>query len=146
MKDAKKAFWVNLAIVLVLIAVVTIRSLVNGGSDVNFTLEADGLSLSGPGEFTVSVDFKDLTSIEFRDSLGLGDCVTGGSESGYTYGIWKNEEFGEYTLHVLTKVEAYMILTETNGSIVVLNIENAKTTEAFSQNLTEHLQELGYLP
>ena len=137
-------FWINLAIVLALIVVVTVRSTVGGGPDVDFILDEDSLSLSGPGEFTVSVEFKDLTSVEFRDSLDLGACISGGSNSGYTYGRWENEEFGEYALHVLTGVEAYMILTEADGSIVVLNLENAQTTEAFSQNLIGHLQEKGY--
>ena len=145
MRDDKKTLWINLAIVLVLIVVVTVRSLVSGGSDVDFTLAEDGLSFRGPGEFAVSVAFKDLTSIAFRENLELGVCIDGGSEKGYTYGIWKNGEFGEYTLHVLTKVQAYMILTETDGSTVVVNFENAQTTEAFSQNLIEHLQNMGYL-
>ena len=145
MKDNKRTFWINLAIVLVLIVFATVRSFVAGGPDVDFTLAEDSLSFSGPGEFAVSVAFKDLTSIAFRENLELGVCIDGGSEKGYTYGIWKNGEFGEYTLHVLTKVQAYMILTETDGSTVVVNFENAQTTEAFSQNLIEHLQNMGYL-
>ena len=146
MRENKRMFWINLAIVLVLVAVVTVRSAAGGGPDVDFILDEESISLSGPGEFTVSVEFKELTSVEFRDSLDLGVCINGGSEGGYTYGIWENEEFGEYTLHVLTKVEAYMILTEADGDIVVLNLENARTTEAFSQNLIGHLQEKGYFP
>lgn len=144
MRENKRMFWINLAIVLVLVVIVTVRSIAGGGSNVDFTLDEESLSLSGPGEFRVSVEFKDLTSVEFRDSLDLGVCMSGGSENGYTYGIWENEEFGEYTLHVLTKVEAYMILREADGDIVVLNLENAQTTEAFSQNLVEHLREMGY--
>lgn len=138
-------FWINLAIVLVLIVIVTVRSVAGGGPHVDFILDEESLSFNGPGEFKVFVEFEDLTSVEFRDSLDLGVCVSGGSDNGYTYGIWENEEFGEYTLHVLTKVDAYMILTEADGSTVVLNLENAQTTEAFSRNLIEHLQEKGYL-
>lgn len=144
MRESKRMFWINLAIVLILVVIVTVRSIAGGGSKVDFTLDEESLSLSGPGEFTVSVEFKDLTSVEFRDRLDLGVCMSGGSENGYTYGIWENEEFGEYTLHVLTKVKAYMILTEADGGIVVLNLENAQTTEAFSQNLIGHLREKGY--
>ena len=145
MKDNKRTFWINLAIVLVLIVFATVRSFVAGGPDVDFTLAEDSLSFSGPGEFAVSVEFKDLASITFRENLELGDCVTGGNEKGYTYGIWKNEEFGEYTLHILSKVQAYIILTETDGSTVVVNIENARTTKDFSKNLIEYLQSMGYL-
>ena len=145
MRDDKRNFRINMAIVLVLIVIVTVRSLVSGGSGVDFTLTEDSLSFSGPGEFEVSVEFKNLASVAFRENLELGDCITGGSEKGYTYGVWKNEEFGEYALHVLTKVQAYVILTEADGSTVVANFENARTTEDFSKNLIEYLQSMGYL-
>ena len=142
--NQKKALWINLIIVLALIAIVMIRSIRGGGSDVDFALSEDRLSISGPGEFTVSVEFSDVSSIAFRDSLDQGVCIDGGSEGSYTYGIWENEEFGQYALHVLTKVNAYIVLTEVDGDVIVFNIESDKTTEAFSESLTKHLQEMGY--
>lgn len=142
--DHKRAFWMNFIIVVALIAGVTFYQIFGGGSSASFTLEADHLSFCGPdpAEFTVTVLFEDIASIEFREELDQGSCVSGEAGKTYTYGIWENEEFGRYSLYRLTKVESCIVLTETDGDIIVFNIENAKTTEEFSKSLSEYLQEL----
>ena len=144
MKDTKRSFWLNTAIVLILIVGATLYSMFGGNSGSSLDMREDGITLSGPGEFTVSVEFADVASIEFREEFDRGNCIDGGSEKSYSYGTWENEEFGTYTLHVLTKVEACIVMTETDGDIVVFNIESADTTKAFTENLTEHFQTMGY--
>ena len=145
MRDIKKMFWINLVIVVGLIAIVTIRSVTGDGPGTDFVLSADGLTISGPDNFSASIEFKDVVSIEFREEFDRGRCITGGNEGKITYGIWENDEFGEYSLYVLTKVDACMILEGSGGDIIVFNIENAKNTQAFTENLIEYLQGKGYL-
>ena len=141
--DHKRAFWTNFIIVVALIAGVTFYQIFGGVSSASFTLESDHVSFYGPdpAEFTVTVLYEDIASIEFREEFDQGSCVSGEAGKNYTYGIWENEEFGQYSLYRLTKVESCIVLTETDGDIVVFNIENAKTTEEFSKTLSEYLQE-----
>ena len=140
MRDGKKAFWINLVIILLLIAIVTIRSVMGGDSNTAFTLQEDRLTLSGPGDFMVSFEFVNVASLEFRETFDRGSCISGESGKTYSYGVWENAEFGQYTLHALTKVSACIVVTETDGGVNVFNVDNAKTTEEFASSLAEHLK------
>jgi hypothetical protein len=139
-RDSKKTFWINLVIVLALVVIVIIRSVVNGGSDAVFSLQEDRLTLGGPGDFTASFAFADVASLEFRENFDRGSCVSGESGKTYTYGVWENAEFGQYTLHVLTKVSDCIVVTQRDGSVIVFNVDSAQTTQEFADSLTEHLK------
>lgn len=140
----KKRNWTNLLFILVIIIGFSIYSMAHTGQRSSYQLAGCALTLNGPEGFTVEIDLNDVKSIESRSEYIPGTCVTGNTSDGYSYGIWENEEFGEYQLCVLDKVPACVVIIEDNGTVTVFNFENTRTTIDFGNTLAKYRQENGY--
>lgn len=74
--------------------------------------------------------YKDADSIElFNDlkSFDRGELVEGTERRGVTSGTFRNSAFGEYQLHVMNKLDSYIVVRDANG-VLVFNVESDETT------------------
>ena len=74
--------------------------------------------------------YKDADSIEmFSDlkSFDKGELVEGTEKRGVISGTYRNSEFGEYQLHVQTKLNNYIVVHDASG-VLVFNVESDETT------------------
>ena len=75
--------------------------------------------------------YKDADSIELFDDLksfDKGELVEGTEKRTVTSGTFRNSEFGEYELHVQTKLHNYIVVHDANG-VLVFNVESDDTTK-----------------
>lgn len=146
MSDIMKNSWKNLIFIIVLFAVFGVFWMLRGSEPVStFDVEDGRFVLHGPDDFTVTLELSDISSIETVSEFTPGDCIDGGSEGSYSYGIWENTEFGQYRLCILNNVSLWVVMTEKDGHITVLNFENDQTTEEFGRSFSEYLRQNGYL-
>ena len=85
--------------------------------------------------------YAETESIELLDNLDEFDRGTmiGGNESKRCVsGTFQNEQFGEYELHVLTKLDSYIVVNSSNG-VLVFNIESDETTAALYDFFCERI-------
>ena len=64
------------------------------------------------------------------DEFDPGTMISGGETRKLYWGTWKNDIWGEYTLCASKKIDNALLVTSSNGELLVLNYENEKTTEA----------------
>ena len=75
--------------------------------------------------------YRDADSIELRDDLksfDRGEMLDGKENRSVISGTFRNSEFGEYELHVLTKLHNYIVVHDANG-VLVFNVESDDTTK-----------------
>jgi len=71
-------------------------------------------------------------------TLDLGDYVSGVQAKGYKYGVWHNDELGEYKLCIYTNVDRYIVV-RTTSSVYLFNLERVDDTDNFFKAFTDLL-------
>ena len=79
--------------------------------------------------FTVYLE--DVISVAYLEDFSFGEMVDGVEDNTLRFGIWHNEELGDYKLSVINRVGTY-VLMETKSGYVVMNYEGDQTTEQLS--------------
>jgi hypothetical protein len=106
---------------------------------ISIAVKDDYLSLSYPSEVPVTINYKDILSVNERGDLELGKYILGIETNNYKFGVWDNGEFGEYHLCIYTNVGQYIVV-KTSTDILVFNFENVDATDSFYKAFTELLQ------
>ena len=95
-------------------------------------LEETQFGIVGLDGETHSFVYAEAESIELRDDLKTfdkGEKVSGEETRRACSGVYRNAEFGEYQLHVLSKLKNYIVVRNADG-VLVFNIEADETTKA----------------
>ena len=132
----------NLIIIIAIFAVVTAASVFKGGGAILLDFGEDSLSIGGVGDFSCTVNYGDIDTVELLDHADLGTAVDGANSGFYSYGVWHSDSWGDYALCVTNKADSFIIITETDGHVTVFNYQNTSDTEllfgAFRQRLAEY--------
>lgn len=132
----------NLIAIIAIFVVVTGISVFKGGGAILLDFGEEALSISGVEDFSHTVRYRDIDTIELLTSADLGTAVNGGTSGRYSYGVWRSDSWGDYTLCATSAADSFIIITEINGHITVFNYQNASDTEllfeAFRQRLAEY--------
>ena len=82
------------------------------------------------------------SELELRDGLKdylaseKGELVAGEETKRVCSGTYRNDAFGEYQLHVQTKLSNYIVVHDKNG-VLVFNLESNDTTKELYNYITE---------
>jgi hypothetical protein len=118
---------------------ILIYFLTKNNEGISIAVKDDHLSLSYPSVASVTINFKDILSVNERGDLDPGKYVSGIDTKKFKFGVWDNGEFGEYHLCIYANVARYIVL-KTSTDIYVFNFENLDTTDSFTKAFTELLQ------
>lgn len=99
------------------------------------------VTVSVPNGYSYTVNYEDIQSIELIDMPELGECIDGGSEKKISYGVWKNELWGNYTACVSERFASCILITCKDGSHYIFTSEIESSTEPFYQSFVEFVQE-----
>ena len=105
-------------------------SVLRGGTSMYLDFGEDAAVVTAPEHFSHTVNFDDITNLELVDDFDPGTMIAGGETRKLYWGTWKNDIWGEYTLCASKKIDNALLVTSSNGELLVLNYENEKTTEA----------------
>lgn len=120
----------NLIWLVVILAAFTIFSTARGGTSTTLDFGEDNLTVTAPENYTYVVDYDEINNIELVDKFESGAMVSGGETRKYQWGTWKNETWGEYTLCITKRIDNALLISHSDGELLVLNYESDKTTEA----------------
>ena len=83
----------------------------------------------------MEIDYGEVERIEYREELDRGSRVAGFGSVRLSFGSFRNEEFGSYSLYAYTGCDASVILYMKDGSVIVLGAEDVAGTEEVYQIL-----------
>jgi hypothetical protein len=107
---------------------------------ININVEDDFMIINAADSSVVyRVEYADILSITLTDVFEKGTCVSGTSNKTYSFGTWKNYEFGDYSLCIKNKIRHY-IIAKTSYGVIVFNFESDNATDSFYTAIMELLQ------
>ena len=113
-----------------------------GRNTLLLSLGDETVTLSGPEESSFSVPFSSIASMELRESFSPGTAVDGGVKNHIRYGLWHNDEWGDYQLFSSEKIEPVIVLYTEEGDVLVYNYESDKTTRSHYETFTDYLAQV----
>lgn len=118
------------AIILVFACFITFT----GEITVNYNKNSFTVDSSFWSELTV--DYDAIDSIEYREKIEKGTRTNGLSTLRLLAGIFRNDEFGNYTLYSYTKCESGVII-ESDGKILVISGKDNDSTKVIYDKLSK---------
>lgn len=123
--------------VVIIIGVILLPnlSLFQSEADSALRFEADGFTLSLPGEEPLAVPYSRISHIALIESPDYGACVSGSTENGCRYGTWESDSYGKYLLCVNQDFST-AILVQTDTQTLLFNFESAATTRQLFESIS----------
>ena len=131
MKETRR----NLILAAVIFIVVTVVSLFRGGYSNIVRFTGDAFTLTGPEELTFVCPLSDIVRAELADAYVEGELLSGGVKNHYSYGRRSSTDLGEYTVSIYDKCESYIVMTVSDGRVLVFNYDNPGNTAALYEAL-----------
>lgn len=134
---------------LLLLAVVLIAAFLfwrpQGTNLIQVDFEDTSIVITAPDGSARSILYQDIASVELELVKDYGTYVSGHTEGSCAYGIWSNEQWGNYFLYANTELKRCMVITGTDGAVTVVNFSSetmtSSTVTAFQELLAEELTE-----
>ncbi len=101
--------------------------------DTTLTIEADYWT-------DAEIDYSKIDTVEYRKDLDIGVRTGGLGSARLNLGIFKNDEFGSYTLYSYTGAKEFVVLTS-DGNTLVIGMKNASDTQAIYNTIKERTEE-----
>jgi hypothetical protein len=137
--ETQKIRKIKIILGICLLAAIIIYMVSTDTESISVAVNDDYLILSYSSGDSFEIKLIDITSVKEKRNLDLGKFVSGIETKKYSFGVWKNDEFGEYNLCIYSNVEKYIVV-ETTTNIFVFNIESDDATDSFYQAFTDLLK------
>lgn len=139
----KRMLLMNLLVLLAIFVAVTF--IIPNGSHQNlFIWEDTQLRISCPDDSVHTVAYADITRMALVENADLGTCLSGDSSSNYCYGIWENDQLGEYVLCAYRSFST-VIQISTAEEDYWISYESAETTQGLYDSIVRTLCQEGYV-
>lgn len=125
-----------LAVTLLLIVVISVILFVG---NLSYTVGDDYIEVNTTFGGGTTVDFDDISYVEFRYGELEGTRVAGFATFKLLFGTFKNDEFGAYHRYTYAGSDATIIIYTVDDDVVVLAAESVEETEALYDTLSEKL-------
>lgn len=103
---------------------------------VNVSISNNFVSVKGTFVSGTTIPLKEITSIEYVDSLDIGSRQFGMGTFKMASGTYQNERFGSYKLYSYSKVNAFVII-HYGDKILVFNQSNVEKTKKLYEQIKE---------
>ncbi len=84
----------------------------------------------------LEVNYSELDSVEYRSDFDVGLKANGFNSARLLMGVFKNEEFGSYTVYAYADAKEFVVLGS-NGKTLVIGMSDAKETQAIYNTILE---------
>lgn len=129
------------AFLVIIIGYIVISGRSGVSGDLSFLNER--ISVNGDSSVAFSVAMQDVKSCTLRDDWDMGAPVSGDKKGRTCYGIWKNDEVGEYHIWGDSKISWWIAVQTKDGGCYVFNTESNDTTQKLHESLHTYFKELG---
>lgn len=135
----KRNRWITTIFVIVIFFFGTLFALKGDTGAVTAQVDATGKMLGVIGTYG-SATFIPLDEIDefwLTDDLDAGTMVEGEEKKNTSSGRYRNDEFGEYTLHVYNGQAPYIVIRYGEGETLVFNQGRERLTDGIYEDLQE---------
>lgn len=135
----KRNRWITTLFVIAIFFFGTLFALKGDTGSVTAQVDATGKMLGVLGTYG-NASFIPLDEIEefwLTNDLDTGNLVEGEEKKNTCSGRYRNDEFGEYTLHVYTDEAPYIVVRHGGGEILVFNQGRERLTKGIYEDLQE---------
>lgn len=132
----------NTIFLLLLAAIVLIYTFTGGSIGIYPDFGEDSLTVSA-SSWDWTIPYDQIASLELAQLPDKGTMRDGIDKAKLQCGDWENDTWGSYTLCVVPKVEACIVVTQIDGSIFVMNYESEESTAELYNMFTQLLQSKG---
>ncbi len=105
--------------------------------DINVTAEAEYLNIEADYYDDLKIYYDDIETITLRHEVTFGQRSFGFGSGRLMMGIFKNEEFGSYTLYAYMGAKTAIVITSKEGDVLVIALKNAEQTERLYNALSD---------
>lgn len=130
---------VNYLISIIIIIAVLIIAQMRGDSNISLDFGDDSLTVRAPKEFSFSVAYDEISSIDLVEFNDPGNMLSGGENRNCSWGDWENEAWGQYTRGTSAKADTAILVTTTDNAHLVFSYEDDDTTASLIQGFNELL-------
>lgn len=130
---------IGLIIVIALFIIGTIQALSGRSGTVSTEVNDEYLGVAGTYGDASFVKLSEVTDIQLVESFDFGTCVEGEETGNTVSGIYSNELFEQYTTHAYTGKETYIIVQDSEKTLV-FNCASESRTEEFYEELTQAIE------
>ncbi len=88
----------------------------------------------------IEVDYSDIDSVDYRKDLDVGSRTYGFGSARLSLGIFRNEEFGSYTLYAYKGAKEYVVIASDDKTLVI-GLRDAKDTQAVYDTISSNVSE-----
>lgn len=99
-----------------------------GQHSIDVSIDNQVIQLSGGKDYNTSISQGEIVDCKIIESLPAGTLVDGYDGATYHYGNYKNSEFGNYQMYITEKVNSYIYIEKTDGTILIFNYESDSVT------------------
>lgn len=135
--SAGKARRYSLIIIVLIFVFGTVRALSGQYGTVTAQVDEEKLGVLGSYGDAVFIYKDDITQVQLVDELITGTAVDAQETKNTMCGLYENEAYGTYTLHVFTEKQPYVVVTYGDGEVLVFNQANKRQTENIYEDLTQ---------
>jgi hypothetical protein len=111
-----------------------------GPGAVTFHTQDTSMTLTGPENTSVTIDYADITKIQSVTDFDPGTALEGGTKNHVNYGTWENTSLGTYKSFVYTGIDT-VIIVETKDTVVAFNYEDEETTQELAKALPDFAEQ-----
>lgn len=133
---------IGMALVIML-GYMAITNLGNPMTTSDITFSNNRITITGDETAKFSVPMEEIESCILRDDWSIGHAVKGGTTRKTSYGLWCNDEVGEYMLWVKPQLKRWVVIKTYADEYYVINAESNETTEELHAALHRSFLQLG---
>lgn len=132
----------NYPISIVLIIAILIIALMRGNNNISPDFGDDALTVRAPKEFSFTVAYDEISSIDLVELTDPGDMLSGGNNRSCSWGVWENEAWGQYARCTTAKADTAILITTADGEHFVFSCEDDDTTASLTKAFQDLLASL----
>lgn len=133
----KKKTKVIVTAIMTFLTVIFVYAVLFAGH-IDIDVNADGIKAEALFVNTLKTSYTDIEKVELRKDLELGKRTFGFGNLRIEAGHFRNHEFGEYMLYAYTGCKTYIVITEKDNDVIVLNKSDVQGTKKLYDAIRKH--------
>lgn len=119
---------------VVILLVILFFVFVGAGFEADFDTESFTVEASGWNDLTV--EYSTVESVEYREDFDIGRRISGFGTPSLSMGLFRNDEFGTYTVFAHNGAKSFVIV-KSKEKVLVFADKDTEVTKEFYEKLTE---------
>ena len=131
----KRNRWITTLIFILILFFGSLFALRGNSGSVTAQVNDTLLGVVGTYGDPTFVSLDEIEQLQLTETMDFGAQVDGETKDNTMSGVYHNEEFGDYTLHVYHEKAPYIIVKYNGGNILVFNLGRASLTNEMYEDL-----------